>query len=121
MNEPVPSEHRRTRRSDRQSGQSAVLLVMVVALLAAATMSGLGRLGVVARDRVRAQSAADAAALASLDGGRGRAAVVAGANGGTLLSWSVGPGSAEITVVVRVGSVSARARASDVPEPTVAP
>ena len=57
-----------------RSGQAAVLLIVVVAVLAAVTMSGIGRLGANVRDRVHAQSIADAAALASLGGGRGQAA-----------------------------------------------
>ena len=99
----------------RDQGQAAALLILVVVALAAATMSGIGRLGAIVRDRVHAQSVADAAALASLDGGRGRAVAVSAAHGATLVSWSDGPGPGEVTVVVRVGSSAATARASDAP------
>ncbi len=100
---------------DRDEGQAAALLILVVVALAAATMSGIGHLGAIVRDRVHAQSVADAAALASLDGGRGRAVAVSAAHGATLLSWSDGPGQGEVTVEVRVGSFAATARASDAP------
>ena len=100
----------------RDRGQAAVLLILVVAVLAAATMSGLGRLGAHVRDRVHAQSIADAAALASLGGGRGQAVAVSTANGATLVSWADGPAPGEVTVVVRVGSALATARASDAPD-----
>ena len=103
-------------RLSRDRGQAGVLLIVVVAVLAAATMSGIGRLGANVRDRVHAQSIADASALASLGGGRGQAAAVSAAQGGTLVSWSSGPGPGEVTVVVRVGSASATARASDAPD-----
>jgi hypothetical protein len=100
-------------RPGRDRGQAAVLLIVVVAVLAAATMSGLGRFGANARDRVHAQSIADAAALASLGGGQGEALAVSAVHGATLVSWTNGPGPGEVTVVVRVGSASATARASD--------
>ena len=103
-------------RPGRDRGQAAVLLIVVVAALATATMSGIGRLGANVRDRVHAQSIADAAALASLGGGRGQALALSAAHGATLVSWSDGPGAGEVTVVVRVGSVSATARASDAPD-----
>jgi hypothetical protein len=108
-------------RLGRDRGQAAVLLIMIVAVLAAATMSGIGRLGANVRDRVHAQSIADAAALAALGGGRGQAAALSAAQGATLVSWSNGPGPGEVTVVVRVGSESATARASDAPIPGLWP
>ncbi len=46
-------------------GQAAIMFVIVVVALATLAMAGLAQLGGAARDRVRAQSAADAAALAS--------------------------------------------------------
>ena len=102
-----------TKRTDR--GQAAALVIVVVAVLAAATMSAIAALGVDVRDRARAQSAADAVALAWLDGGEAQASRVARANHATIVSWAPGPEPGEITVVVQVASVSARARASDAP------
>ena len=116
MKNPVRSApgERPARGDDR--GQAAVVLIMVVAVLAAATMSGLGRFGTLARDRSHARSVADAAALASLGGGRGQAEAMSAVNGATLVSWSAGPAPGEVTVVVRVGSAMATARATDAPE-----
>ena len=84
MKNPVRSApgERPARGDDR--GQAAVVLIMVVAVLAAATMSGLGRFGTLAHDRSHAQSIADAAALASLGGGRGQAEAMSAVNGATL-------------------------------------
>ena len=106
--------------SRRDPGQAAVLLVIVVVALTAMMSSGLAELGVIVRDRGRAEAAADAAALAGLAGGQdgggaAAAARIAAANGSTLVSFTVGPGSSEVTVVVRVGRETARARASDEP------
>ena len=101
------------RRSDR--GQAALLVVVVATVLLAATLSGLAALGRTAADRAHAQTAADAAALAALDGGRSAAADVAARNGAVLVSWRRGPGEDEVTVTVSVDGVTASARASDAP------
>ena len=95
-----PADRPRDERPDR--GQAAVLLVIVVVALATAMTTGLAQLGVDVRDRARAESAADAAALAALDGS-------------TLVSWAPGPGPDGVTVVVRVGEATARASATDRP------
>ncbi len=95
------------------------MFVLIVVAFAAMLTSGLAELAMTARDRARAQSAADAAALAGLDGGYIAAMRVAGINGSTLVSWSSDPGSHDVTsvveVVVEVGGQIARARASDQP------
>ena len=96
-------------------GQAAIMFVIVVVALAALAMAGLAQLGGTARDRVRAQSAADAAALASLDGGRAVAVRIAAANGATVVWWSAGPGEFEVTITVQVGEEIARASASNEP------
>lgn len=96
----------------RDRGQ-AVLLMAVVVVFAALVAVGTARAGVVVLDRQRAQTAADAAALAGLDGGRAAAAALAARNGATLVSF-VADGN-EVTVVVRRGDTQARARASDGP------
>ncbi len=104
-------------QAERDRGQAAILLLLVATALIAAVMSGLATFGMTLRDRARAQSAADAAALASLDGGQAAARAIAGANGATLESWTAGPGVGEVTVVVRVGSETGTARASDAVSP----
>ena len=99
-------------RPRRDRGQAVVLMAVVVAfvgLVAVAT----ARAGAVVLDRQRAQTAADAAALAGLHGGRTKAAALAASNGATLVSFVVD--GDEVTVVVRHGQAQARARASDGP------
>ncbi len=93
----------------------AIVVLVAAVVIGAALMSALGAIGSTLRDRARAQAAADAAALASLDGGRPAAVALASANGAALLSWASGPGIGEVTVVVRVDDVTATARATDVP------
>ena len=101
------------RRADR--GQAALLVVVVATVVFAAVVSGLAVVGRTAVDRAQAQTAADAAALASLDGGRSAAADLAVRNGAVLVSWRRGPGVHEVTVTVSVDGVTASARASDAP------
>jgi hypothetical protein len=76
---------------------------------------GLASMGRTTIDRTRAQTAADAAALASLDGGRRAAVNLAGHHEAVVISWSRGPGVGEVSVVVRLGEVTATARASNAP------
>jgi hypothetical protein len=97
-------------RSDR--GQ-AVLVLAVVVVVVALVAIGFARAADVVLDRQQAQTAADAAALAGLQGGRSAAARLAAANGAVLVSF-VEAGSM-VTVVVSRGEVRARARASDGP------
>ncbi len=97
------------------AGQAALVVVVTAAVLGAALMSGLVELGSTMRERTHAQAAADAAALASLVGGRSVAVSMAMANGATVVSWSRGPGADEVTVVVQVGDSVATARASNAP------
>ncbi len=86
---------------------TAVLLVVIVLAIAA-----MGRTTI---DRTRAQTAADAAALASLDGGRPAASAYARRHGAEVVEWFAGPEPFEVTVVVRVGDTTATARASNAP------
>lgn len=99
------------RRNDR--GQSAIVLMVVIAAFGTALVGALADVGAVAHDRTRAQTAADAAALASLDGGRAAAARFADLHGATLVSWTRhGHG---VIVVVRRGDATATARATNEP------
>jgi hypothetical protein len=108
-------EHRRgecrpdTAGNDR--GQAAVLLVAMVAALVVVSTSALAEMGTRSLERTRAQSAADAAALASLDGGPAAAADLAAKYGGVVLGWT--SSGSTVTVTVRIGEASATSRASD--------
>ncbi|MGZ4724814.1 MAG: hypothetical protein ACXV8L_11445, partial [Ilumatobacteraceae bacterium] len=64
-------------------------------------------------DRGRAQTAADAAALAATNGGLRAAQRLAGSNGGRLISYEVAGDS--VIVVVEVAGERATARATDGP------
>ncbi len=96
-------------------GQAAVLLVTVAAALLVAVLLGLGAMGRTALDHTRAQTAADAAALASLDGGHSSAVSLARRHGAAVVTWFRGPGPSEVTVTVRLGDTTATARASNAP------
>ena len=109
----VHNEVSRCAHDDR--GQSAVMLLIVIAILAGALGTALADFGSAVGERTRAQTAADAAALASLDGGRSAAARLAAANGAAVVSWSSGPGPNDVIVTVRVGDSMATARATDAP------
>ncbi|MEX1104702.1 MAG: pilus assembly protein TadG-related protein [Ilumatobacteraceae bacterium] len=92
---------------------SVVLLVAAVIVLAGLMAIGVSRLGVAADERARAQTAADAAALAGVSGGRPAASRLAGANGGDLVSFERSGWA--VTVVVEVGGARATARATNGP------
>jgi len=97
---------------DTDRGQAVVLLLAVIAIAALAVV-GVGQFGSRLVDRGRAQTAADAAALAATSGGRGAAVRLASANGAVLLSY--GESADEVTVVVEVDGERATARATDGP------
>lgn len=99
----------------RDRGQAALLVVCMSAVLLVAVLVAAASMGRTILDRQRAQTAADAAALAALVGGREDAAEFAERHGGSLVSWRVGPTSDDVTVVVRVGESTATARATDAP------
>ena len=102
-------------RHRRDTGQAAILVVAVTAVLLVSIVVAVAALGRASIDRARAQTAADAAALASLDGGRSAADSLAHRHGASVVSWFRGPGVAEVTVVVRLGDTTATARASNAP------
>lgn len=103
------------RDSADDDGQAAVALVVMVAVLFVALVVALGTFGGHTIDRTRAQTAADAAALASLDGGQSAARRLAEVHDAHLVSWEVGPGPDEVSVVVRFGDAEATARATNAP------
>ena len=97
----------------RDRGSILILTVLVgVAVTAAALAAVTPVLGEL-HDRQRARSAADAAALAGVGGGRAEASRLASENGGTLVAWS--DDGSTVTVTVRVGDRNATARATDGP------
>ena len=103
------------RGSRRDGGQAAVVLVVTTAVLFVAITAGVRVTGARMLDRTRAQTAADAAALASLEGGRRAAQELADRHDATLVSFVEGPDPHRVTVVVRVGEATASAAASDAP------
>jgi hypothetical protein len=98
------------RRSIRNEHGQAVPLAAALAAIAAMLVVGIGVMAHDVGDAGRARSAADAAALAGVVGDRPAASALAAANGATLVAWARdGP---DVVVTVRVGSVTATARAT---------
>jgi hypothetical protein len=89
------------------------MLLLAVVVMAALAMVGVGMFGVRVVDRGRAQTAADAAALAATTGGRSAAGRLAATNGAELISYS--EAGDVVTVIVEVDGVRATARATDGP------
>lgn len=97
----------------RDRGSMLVLVMFVgVALTSAVTLALVPVLEDLV-DRQRARSAADAAALAGVIGGRSVASEIAGRNDAVLVSWT--EHGDEVLVTVQVGDHVASARATDGP------
>ena len=97
----------------RDRGSVLVLVVFVgVAITAAVMMAVTPVLGDLI-DRQQARSAADAAALAGVNGGAAASSGLASANGAVLVAWS--RHGRQVTVRVQVGDQVAIARATDQP------
>lgn len=92
----------------KQRGQVTPLLALVVAVGCVLVMM-LMRLGQNATDQARAQTAADAAALAGAIEGEAAADELARANGADLIAFSAGPD--DVVVTVAVGRAEGQARA----------
>jgi Putative Flp pilus-assembly TadE/G-like len=99
----------------RDHGQAAIVLVLVASVVFVVSTTALVVLGGRMVDRTRAQTAADAAALASLDGGRPVAEALVERHGAELVSWERGLANGEVTVEVRLGHARATARATNAP------
>ncbi len=98
---------------ERDRGSAMVFVVLVALGFTVAAGAGLAQLSRDLIDVSRARSAADAAALASLEGGPAAAIELATTNGATVVSWAqVG---SDVVVEVRVGDAVASARATNVP------
>lgn len=105
-------ETNRRLRDDRGQAVPLALVAVVIAVVATFAIASLGRSIV---DAGRARTAADAAALAGVEGGRDGSARLAAEHGGALVTWSSSgpPDGVTVTVTVRVGRASATAAASN--------
>ena len=102
--------------NDQRPEGGAVAVLMAAAILVAALLVlRVATLGSAAAGRARAQTAADAAALAGVVGGRDDAETLANENGGVLISWS--DDGDEVQVSVGVDDAVAVARAERVNTP----
>jgi hypothetical protein len=101
-------------RGRDERGQAVPLALVVIALAILAT-AAIAELGGNVVDAGRARTAADAAALAGVEGGREASTRVAADNGATLMSWSSRSEgtAATVTVTVRVGRATATAAATN--------
>ena len=98
---------------ERDRGSVLVFVVLVAMGFTVAAGAGLSQLSRDLIDVTCARSAADVAALASLEGGRAAAEELATTNGATVVSWAqVG---SDVVVEVRVGDAVATARATIAP------
>ena len=98
-----------TRARFGEGGQVLPLMALVI-LVAVGAALAVARLGVEVIDRARARTAADAAALAGVDGGRPAADAAARANGGRVLHFVARDGATEVEVQVGGSEATARAR-----------
>jgi hypothetical protein len=107
----------RTRRWVADDRGQAIPLIAMLLAVSVALILGVAHLGRSVADAARARTAADAAALAGVSGGRDASVRLAGEHGGQLLSWSQSGAAAVVTVrvTVRVGRARATAVATNRP------
>jgi putative Flp pilus-assembly TadE/G-like protein len=93
----------------------AVPLALVVVAIAVIVMLAIAELGGNVVDGGRARTAADAAALAGVEGGREASERVAAGNGASVVAWTSRPDGdgVTVTVTVQVGRARATAAASN--------
>ena len=103
------------RTSSPDRGQAGLLVLIVASVLFVALSAATVTMGGRMLDRMQAQTAADAAALGAVVGGYGAAELLAQRHGATLVAVTRGPGGGAVTVVVRVGTATASAAATDAP------
>jgi amino acid transporter len=101
------------RASDR--GQAVVVVLVIATVLFVVMSSALVGVGGHMIDRARAQTAADAGALAGIVGGLEAAETVVQRHDSELVSFTRGPIAGHVTVIVRSGTATARAVATDRP------
>jgi hypothetical protein len=99
----------------RDARGQATPLALAVVVVAVVVVMAIGEFGGNLVDAGRARTAADAAALAGVAGGREASQRVAADNGAALVSWSRQPDGdgVLVTVRVRVGRATATAAATD--------
>lgn len=104
------------RPDDDDRGQALSLVLIGVALLATMALA-VATVGSQMIERSSAQVAADAAALAGVDGGRAAAAALASRNAAALVAFAMVTTASgrTVTVTVRIGDEQASATASEVP------
>ena len=100
---------------DHRERAAVTILVAVFMLLAALLMVRVVELGAAAASRARAQTAADAAALAGVVEGREGADEIARRNGATLVAWVEEADQVQVTVRVDDAEATARAERIDTP------
>jgi Flp pilus assembly protein TadG len=103
----------------RDERGSVTVLVAVLLTLVAALCVSLSNLGAAAGDRARAQSAADAAALAGVAEGREAAERLAARNGAVLVDYREDEATVDVRVEVHGANAQASARRHDPPPPTI--
>jgi hypothetical protein len=103
-----------------QAGQ-ILPLVAVIVMLAGVLALGIAKVGSRAVGRARAQSAADAAALAGVDGGAPAADRAAAADGATVVRFVTTPGGAFVEVRWRGEQAVAQAARGDAVSTAEAP
>jgi hypothetical protein len=96
-------------RLREEDGQAVPLAAALVAM-AVVLVLALGQLAGDVVDAAHARSAADAAALAGVAGGRPASSAMCGRNRATLVAWR--QEGADVVVTVRVGHATATARAT---------
>jgi hypothetical protein len=101
---------RHVRRAGCNDDGQAVPFTAALVAIAVVLVLGIGELAGDVVDDGRARSAADAAALAGVHGGRAAAATFVARNGATLVAWRRDGG--DVVVTVRVGRATATARAT---------
>jgi uncharacterized membrane protein len=94
----------------RRDRGSVLVWTAFVMGLSALVIIWLGQIGAAGTEAARAQSVADVAALAGVDGGREASTVVARRNGASLMSFEDDDG--RVTVSVRLGPALAEATAT---------
>ena len=102
------------RRRTSNGGQAAMLVIVTVVLIMALAWGAVS-LAVRAAHRGRAQTAADAAAIAGVRGGSAEAARAATVNGAALIDFSSVGDPITVRVTVSVGGDTATATASNAP------
>ena len=107
--------HRPNHRHRTNERGAVTVLVAACMVVTALVLLRVVRLGTAAASRAKAQSAADAAALAGVVEGRNGAAELASVNGGVLTDWVDNEDEVQVVVTVDDAQATARARREETP------